>query len=110
MAAVAAGTGRRSPQTGLFGIDFWHAVEFSRSGRTPITGLPAGSRGNPVNLVARLHRVKRGRHASRPPEAPHGRRARGAIEVVGSRPGTGRQIAGVRDSLSNDVVILVTLC
>ena len=93
----------------MFGIDFWHTVEFSRSGRAPTR--PFGrSRGNPVNLVARLHRVKRDRHASRPPEAPHERRARGAIEVVGSRSGTGRQLAGVRDSLSNDVVILVTLC
>ena len=27
---------RASPRTGFFGIDFWHAVEFSRSGRAPI--------------------------------------------------------------------------
>src|SRR4051794_12725582 len=32
------------------GIDFWHAVEFSRSGRTPTRRLSATRRGNPSSL------------------------------------------------------------
>ncbi len=36
-----------------FGIDFWHAVEFSRSGRTPTRRLSATRRGNPSSLGRR---------------------------------------------------------
>jgi hypothetical protein len=32
------------------GIDFWHTVEFSRSGRTPTRRLSATRRGNPSSL------------------------------------------------------------
>src|SRR4028119_2268818 len=32
------------------GIDFWHAVEFSRSGRTPTSSLSATRRGNRSSL------------------------------------------------------------
>ena len=35
------------------GIDFWHAVEFSRSGRTPTNRLSAARRGNPSSLGQR---------------------------------------------------------
>jgi len=38
------------PDGVMFGIDFRHAVEFSRSGRAPITGLSASSWGNPLTL------------------------------------------------------------
>ena len=37
-----------------FGIDFWHAVEFSRSGRTPTRRLSATRRGNPSSLGHRV--------------------------------------------------------
>jgi hypothetical protein len=33
------------------GIDFWHAVEFSRIGRTPTQHLPVSHRGNHPNLL-----------------------------------------------------------
>src|SRR3954471_1891948 len=39
------------------GIDLWHAVEFSRSGRTPTNHIPAAHRGNPSSLG---HLVRRG--------------------------------------------------
>jgi len=41
-----------------FGIDFWHAVEFSRSGRTPTRRLSATRRGNPSSLDPRPRGVK----------------------------------------------------
>ncbi len=41
-----------------FGIDFWHAVEFSRSGRTPTRRLSATRRGNPSSLDPRSLAVK----------------------------------------------------
>jgi hypothetical protein len=28
--------GAPTPENGVFGTDFWHAVEFSRSGRAPV--------------------------------------------------------------------------
>src|SRR5437763_2691806 len=43
---------------GKIGIDFWHAVEFSRSGRTPTSNLTATRRGNPSSLGHRVLRVK----------------------------------------------------
>jgi hypothetical protein len=43
---------------GVFGIDFWHAVEFSRIGRAPRSGLSAKSRGNRSNLPRRFAGVK----------------------------------------------------
>src|SRR4051812_40982870 len=39
------------------GIDLWHAVEFSRSGRTPTNRLSAAHRGNPSSLG---HLVRQG--------------------------------------------------
>ena len=41
-----------------FGIDFWHAVEFSRSGRTPTRRLSATRRGNPSSLDPHPRGVK----------------------------------------------------
>ena len=49
---------RPAPHGRGFGIDFWHAVEFSRSGRTPFRGLSTRLRGNSSNLVGPLHLVK----------------------------------------------------
>jgi hypothetical protein len=49
------------------GIDFWHAVEFSRSGRTPTNRLSAARRGNPSSLGQRAPRVK-----SHGPDRSHG--------------------------------------
>jgi hypothetical protein len=40
------------------GIDFWHAVEFSRSGRTPTNRLSAARRGNPSSLGSAAVPVK----------------------------------------------------
>ena len=51
--AGRARLGRVSQPDGvMFGIDFRHAVEFSRSGRAPITGLSAGFLGQPPNLTS----------------------------------------------------------
>ncbi len=87
---------------GVFGIDFWHAVEFSRIGRAPRSGLSARSRGNRSNLprwsagvklVPASHRVRvpllrdRGRGVS---DAPLG-------------PPRERPPNGVRHSLPGDV-------
>ena len=41
------------------GIDFWHAVEFSRIARTPTRHLPAAHRGNRSNLPDPPSPVKR---------------------------------------------------
>jgi len=41
---------RYPPQRG-FGIDFWHAVEFSRSGRSPVKTLAGPSSGQPFKLT-----------------------------------------------------------
>jgi hypothetical protein len=40
------------PEDGVFGIDFRHAVEFSRSGRAPVSTLAGLLRGNPSTLRA----------------------------------------------------------
>ena len=45
-------TQRPPKQTEIkLGIDFWHAVEFSRIGRTPTQHPPASHRGNHPNLL-----------------------------------------------------------
>lgn len=45
------------PDGVMFGIDFRHAVEFSRSGRAPSSGLSTGFWGNPVTLPPRSKSV-----------------------------------------------------
>src|SRR5690242_17431105 len=40
------------------GIDLWHAVEFSKNGRTPTNRLSAAHRGNPSSLGHGVRQVK----------------------------------------------------
>ena len=48
--------GRHAPWTGFFGIDMWHAVEFSRSGCAPVRARSAGRcRGNSPTLPTAQH-------------------------------------------------------
>ena len=46
---------------GVFGIDIWHAVEFSRYGRASFPVLPDEVQGDDSNLLARSIPVKSGR-------------------------------------------------
>src|SRR5262249_29173992 len=91
---------RRHPGDGVFGIDFWHAVEFSRSGRAPTAGLPADLRGNPTNLAVGVGPVK---SIGPPPRAPERRPSRPWRRpsecCTGSVPGPAT--SGVRSSLSD---------
>ena len=95
---------RRQPETGFFGIDFWHAVEFSRSGRAPNQAFRPGLGATLSNLLMRPcgcqtdFRPVPTRHATRPPRAE----ARGRGARAGGRPGTGHR-CGVRSSLPGDV-------
>ena len=89
---------------GVFGIDFWHAVEFSRSGRAPIRGLSARSRGNRSNLLRRLRDCQ-----TRLPGPPAPARAVTAATegsrrsvTLGAARGNGHR-SGVRRSLPGDV-------
>ena len=68
---------RRRPRGRGIGIDFWHAVEFSRSGRAPKYCLFGRFRGNPSTLALRGYPVKSVPELTRMPEAPfRGGRAR----------------------------------
>jgi hypothetical protein len=52
-------TNQATPQTEVkLGIDFWHAVEFSKNGRTPTNHLSAARRGNPSSLDRAAASVK----------------------------------------------------
>jgi hypothetical protein len=78
-----------TPRTGLlFGIDFWHAVEFSRSGRTPISTPRGRSRGNLANLAGPSRRCQTSPTTNRPSPArstpPTGVLL--GVEVSGSPP------------------------
>jgi len=77
-----------SPRDGVFGIDFWHAVEFSRSGRAPKTGLSAGRRGNPSNLAAGLGPVKSAGPRPSPAREPKDDR-RTAVRIEHREPAPG---------------------
>jgi hypothetical protein len=87
---------------GVFGIDFWHAVEFSRIGRAPRSGLSAKSRGNRSNLPRRFAGVKLVTR-SPPPRVtlsprPRSRRVSRVVWPPRERPPS-----GVRHSLPGDV-------
>jgi hypothetical protein len=51
-------TGQNLPTRSIFGIDFWHAVEFSRNGHTLRNQTHTRPRGNPTNLRLPAHPVK----------------------------------------------------
>jgi len=53
-----------APRDEVIGIDFWHAVEFSRFGRAPSADLSVGVGGNPSKLLASLLGVKSRRFLS----------------------------------------------
>jgi len=101
-------TGRPSPRDGVqtIGIDFWHAVEFSRSGRASIEPFRAVFEATllPYQVIlARSNDLARIAHPCRAPTHPGNdvivsgsRRA-----FPGGRPGTGHLI-GVRYSLSGN--------
>ncbi len=63
------------PPTGGIGIDFWHAVEFSRSGRTPDTTITTAPRAtsvmkpHPVRL-AQIQETASGPFGGDPPRGP----------------------------------------
>src|SRR4051794_13290756 len=40
------------PMTGLFGTDFWHAVEFSRNGRAPVAAVQTLTGATPHGATA----------------------------------------------------------
>jgi hypothetical protein len=87
---------------GVFGIDFWHAVEFSRIGRAPRSGLSARSRGNRSNLPRWFAGVKLAFPLSTPArDAPPRPRSRCVSRVVW--PPRERPPSGVRHSLPGDV-------
>jgi hypothetical protein len=94
-----AGRPGRAPGTGLIGIDFRHAVEFSRSGRAPEAGLPAVLGGNPSTLAERPSPGKPGRD----PHLPHAPARRQQV-LAPSRsfvgPPRDRPPRGVRSSLA----------
>src|SRR3954462_8825373 len=62
-------TWARTPMTGFFGTDFWHAVEFSRNGRAPVrvsrpvVGQPLHAMSAAVSLSKRLRAVTALAHA-----------------------------------------------
>jgi hypothetical protein len=91
-----------SPRTGFFGIDFWHAVEFSRIGRAPRSGLSARSRGNRSNLPRRFAGVKLVSRSPTPArDAAPRPRSRRVSRVLW--PPRERPPSGVRHSLPGDV-------
>ena len=49
------GTDHDAPRDEVIGIDFWHAVEFSRFGRSPSSGPVDQASGQPFKFTRLLH-------------------------------------------------------
>ena len=86
---------RASPRTGFFGIDFWHAVEFSRIGRAPRSGLSATSRGNRSNLPRWYAGVKLASRSPPPRVTLPRDRGPGVSHAWCGHPGNGHLLVSV---------------
>ena len=92
------GTDRHHLATRLFGIDFWHTVEFSRSGRAPIIGPFGLFSGQPFKLRSSVFPGQIGLAADRrgleePPHTFETLAVASALEARGSPCGTGHLVS-----------------
>jgi hypothetical protein len=93
------GSARDAPRDEVIGIDFWHAVEFSRFGRAPSSGPADQASGQPFKFTRLLHgRQIRDPLIERPdPSALGSRREDLLYQASGPAPTTPGAIpAGVR--------------